>query len=85
MVKGYKRNIVLLKNTNSDVFDTAYFIMKDGLKDKNIDVIGEANRILEENTCAPSARIRRGLAMLLSFAIGMAVGTAVCALVMLLK
>ena len=79
MVKGYKRNVVLLKSTNSDIFDMAYFIMKDDVKERGIDVIGEANRILEENSLPRRRAGARWLAPVLSFLCG----TAASSLIML--
>ena len=79
MVKGYKRNVVLLKSTNSDIFDMAYFIMKDDVKERGIDVIDEANRILEENSLPRRRAGVRWIVPLLSFLCG----TAVSSLIML--
>ncbi len=83
MVKGYKRNVVLLKSTNSDVFDMAYFIMKDDVKDKSIDVIGEANRILEENSLPRRKGAVKRLALFLSFLSGAAVSALVLLLILI--
>ena len=51
MVKGCQKKIIYLKNTGSDVFDEAYFV----LNDKNpiyemgeCDMVFEANKILDE-------------------------------------
>ena len=81
MVKGYKRNIVLLKDTNSEIFDMAYFIMKDDLREKNIDIIGEANRILEENTCPAKRKKKHNF---IPCALSFSLGAVITALVMTL-
>ena len=50
MVRGCQKKIIYLKNTGSDVFDEAYFIIRDkapGSTD-NVDMVKEANRILDE-------------------------------------
>lgn len=52
MVKGCERRVVHLKNTDSTVFEEAFFVMKDA-KTENppscIEMVREANRILNEN------------------------------------
>ena len=50
MVRGCQKRIVYLKSTGSDVFDEAYFVVREGtlsLGDE-CDMIKEANRILDE-------------------------------------
>ena len=50
MVRGCQKKIVYLKNTGSEVFDEAYFVVRDGaLANKSeCDMVEEANRILNE-------------------------------------
>ena len=51
MVRGCQKKIIYLKNTNSEVFDEAYFVVNDKVLDKDItecDMVKEANRILDE-------------------------------------
>ena len=50
MVRGCQKKIIYLKNTGSDVFDEAYFIMSDKCPEVSgeCDMIKEANRILGE-------------------------------------
>ena len=51
MVRGCQKKIIYLKNTDSEVFDEAYFIVSDKASDEKIeeyDMIEEANRILDE-------------------------------------
>ena len=50
MVRGCQKRIVYLKNTGSDVFDEAYFIINDkvGLSSDDVDMVKEANKILDE-------------------------------------
>ena len=84
MVKGYKRNVVLLKNTGSEIFDMAYFIMKDSVNSDNVDIVREANRILEENTLKKNGNGRKILPLILAFSLGAALTAAAFALVMLI-
>ena len=52
MVKGCERRVVYLKNTDSAVFEEAFFVMKDAKTEKppsSMEMVREANRILSEN------------------------------------
>ena len=51
MVRGCQKKIIYLKNTESGVFDEAYFVVSDSALCTDIDecdMIKEANRILNE-------------------------------------
>ena len=51
MVRGCQKKIIYLKNTDSGVFDEAYFVVSDSALGKDMDerdMIAEANRILDE-------------------------------------
>lgn len=51
-MKGTQKKMLLLKNTGSDIFDEAYFILKDTLPPRPVEqseMIREANRIVNEN------------------------------------
>lgn len=52
MIKGNQKKVIHIKNTESCIFDEAYFILKEGifLSDPENDMILEANRIIEENS-----------------------------------
>lgn len=52
MIKGCQKKIILLKNTGSDFFEEAYFILKDGALPSSAtenDMIREASRIISES------------------------------------
>lgn len=52
MVRGCQKKIIYLKNTQSNIFEEAYFVIKDNLKDESAcecDMVEEANRILDES------------------------------------
>lgn len=55
MIKGCQRKIIVIRDTGSDFFDEAYFIIKDGgtIPAGDDDMIAEANRILERNMLCP--------------------------------
>ncbi len=52
MLKGTRKQMIMIKDTKSGIFDEAYFVLKpsggEGLSDS--DMISEANRIIEANT-----------------------------------
>jgi hypothetical protein len=48
MIKGCQRKIIYLKDTGSNAFDEAYFILKSDAEDgvsRGLDLVGEAKRI----------------------------------------
>jgi hypothetical protein len=50
MLKGCKKNVVYVKNTGSEMFESAYFIVADGIRAANrseSDMLAEANRIIK--------------------------------------
>ena len=52
MVKGCERRVVHLKNTDSALFEEAFFLLKDEKNEKppsQAAMVREANRIIEEN------------------------------------
>ena len=51
MVRGCQKKIVYLKSTGSDVFDEAYFVVRDSALGGigECDMVKEANRILEDS------------------------------------
>lgn len=54
MIKGCQKNVIWLRNTESEVFEQAYFILSDAasLKKKSEgDIIAEARRIIEQSPC----------------------------------
>ena len=58
-MRGTQKRVVYLKNTGSDMFDEAYFIIKEKTEQlftqSGDDLIKEANRIISEQT------VRRGI------------------------
>lgn len=51
MVRGCQKKIIYLKNTGSEVFDEAYFVVNDKKISENnreCDMVEEANKILNE-------------------------------------
>ena len=72
MIKGTSRRVIVVKNPGTDVFEEAYFIIKEGKMKRKSDhktLLSEASKILEENG---SERDRRSLTFInvLSFFLG---------------
>lgn len=60
MVKGYKRQVVVLRGGEKDSFTEAYFLLKETENEKShSDLVTEANRILADCRCA-GERERQG-------------------------
>ena len=84
MIKGCQKRIIMLNDTGSDLFEQAYFIVKDKEITSHIskpDMIREANRIIENNLLgsyfAPSKRrIAKKNAESFFFFLGMVCGSA---------
>ena len=49
MIKGVGRRIILLNNTESDLFDQAIFILKQEKIASNQDIIKECERMINQN------------------------------------
>ena len=48
MVKGAQKQMVVLKINDSEVFEEAYFVVRRGAGNIRMDMLSEANRIVEE-------------------------------------
>ena len=76
MVKGNQRRVIHLKNTDSGIFDEAYFILREGENSSLTEesMIKEANRIIEENSKSDEKKKRLWARISpLSFFTGMAI------------
>ncbi len=49
MFKGVGRQVVVLKSTDSQIFEEAIFIIKDGAKVSKPDMLSECERIIRNN------------------------------------
>lgn len=51
MIKGTEKRVVRVKDIGGDIFEEAYFVLKEGRLDvPHSDMISEAVRIIEENS-----------------------------------
>ena len=97
MIKGCEKRVVWLRNTDSEVFDQAYFILSDAAYEKKKsegDIVSEAKRIIGQAPISgwweePTPKTKkRGLhpasSKLAFFILGFALGAIPSALVLLL-
>lgn len=77
MIKGTHRHMVILKNTESPLFEEAYFILRDQAEENGnrSDIVAEANRIIAVNTIPTERKPKRAPhRSLISFLIGLVTG-----------
>ncbi|MBR5241516.1 MAG: hypothetical protein IKV20_00105 [Clostridia bacterium] len=77
MLKGTEKRVVRIKGVGGDVFEEAYFVLKDGRVDTpEEDFISEVSRIIEENSLIGKEEgispKTGGQILLLSLAVGVA-------------
>ncbi len=57
MLRGCQRRMIVLKNTGSNIFDEAYFLLNEKAAESytltETDMIREANRIISESSLLP--------------------------------
>lgn len=92
MVRGYQKRVVFLKNTGSELFEEAYFVMSDKNEKKKppVDMLREANRIIEasiDSHTGGRVGFFRGLFRLikrcaLPFILGAVAATVICILIL---
>ena len=82
MVRGCQKKIVYLKNTGSEVFDEAFFVVKENTSEiiEECDMVKEATKILNESFFTEEKdniilRIRRSIkSKILPFFMGVVIG-----------
>ncbi len=81
MIKGCKKKIIYLKNTDSDMFDEAYFVLRcesEGSRFADCDMVEEARRIAEGASL--EKRVEKSKKGLWFFSLGAVSATAILAL-----
>lgn len=86
MIKGCQKRIVFLKNTGSEYFDEAYFVLKpDALERDEADIVSEATKIANMALDRGSRGLKHERIKRLGFfALGLAIGVTMTLLVILL-
>ncbi len=56
--KGCEKRMIMIKNTGSELFEEAYFILnnKKAQNTSRTDMVKEANRIISENSIIPQSK-----------------------------
>lgn len=90
MVRGYQKRIIHLKNTESAVFDEAFFLVNErnsvGVGEKEL--IREANRIVDEslrNKDSKRKRVIEAVKRIGIFLIGAFIGFLLCLLITVIR
>ena len=89
MVRGCQKKIIYLKNSGSNIFEEAYFVIKNDSQYEEIsecDMIEEANRIINESFYQGENDTfgRRALSFLKKYIVPFIIGAAVGAVIALL-
>jgi hypothetical protein len=74
-MRGYQKRVIHIKNTGSNLFEEAYFVVKEDSRcnEVGLSIIDEANRIIEENVTGEKRKKKRtaNYVNILFFAIGL--------------
>ena len=84
MIKGAQKRMIVVKTSDSSVFEEAYFVIRREHCGGGADMVAEANRIIEDNGGRGKRKEKRLRDVILSsvcFALGGAFGGAVACLV----
>lgn len=78
MIKGAQKQMVVVKINDSDVFEEAYFVLRRGAGAVRMDMISEANRIVESSGVSrkqkKSVNVRAVIVSVVSFVAGSVIG-----------
>ena len=85
MVKGAQKQMVVVKINDSEVFEEAYFMLRRGAGGARMDMLAEANRIVEESGVGVKKKrrisVRAIMIAIASFFTGGALGALIVGLV----
>lgn len=93
MIKGCKREIILINGSESSLFENAYFVLRSDAAEGGVchdDMVREANRIIEKSLPGGAQRIKREailkkrLTSLAVFLCGFVTGGGILALISML-
>lgn len=77
MIRGAQKQMIVLRTGNSPYFDEAYFVLRREIRSEpanRVDILAEANKILEENTRGARQRSRYRAPSWLLFLAGLLCG-----------
>ena len=85
MIKGAQKRMIVVKTGDSAVFEEVYFVMRRESSAERLDMLAEANRIIENCGCgkkrAPKGRARSLLLSIGIFFCGSVVGGALAVII----
>ena len=85
MLKGAQKKMIVIKTSDSDIFEEAYFVVKGGVERSRPDMVSEANRIIdgcgEKRGREKSKDVRVLIIPLLSFILGTLFGGGIAILI----
>ena len=78
MLKGYQRKLIMIRTNDSDIFESAFFILRSATceKGKQAEMVSEANRILQESDGVKKKKSFKARHLLLMLGIGFLLGSA---------
>ena len=86
MIKGCQKKIILLKDTGSDFFEEAYFVLKGDIaiseKDET-DMVKAATKIISDSDFSKKSHKNKISSKIANFIIGVVCGILVCAIIFL--
>ena len=77
MLKGYQRKLIMLQTHGSELFETAYFVLKEDAERRRpnqCEMLTEAKRIVEENSFTGRRKDNESYPALLVFVLGAFLG-----------
>ena len=85
MLKGAQKKMIVIKTSDSDIFEEAYFVVKGGVERSRPDMVSEATRIIdgcgEKRGREKSKDVRVLIIPLLSFILGTLFGGGIAILI----
>lgn len=89
MVKGAQKRMVVVKINDSEVFEEAYFVVRRGVGGAKMDMLSEANRIVEASGIRRKRcniqSARAIIAALICFFTGSVIGAALVGILMMVS
>lgn len=78
MLKGYQRKLIMIRTNDSDMFESAFFILRSAVCEKGnrAEMVSEANRILQESNGIKKKKSFKARHLFLMLGIGFLLGSA---------